>query len=213
MIRGEQEARAWIESAFRVPRETMVRLEAFVALLRRETQRQNLVSRSTLEHVWTRHIADSAQILAFSPSRNASWLDVGTGAGFPGLIIAALHGGPVTLIESRRLRVEFLKQAAGILEIAPRIVHTRLEKARVEPFDIISARAFAPCSQLLTLAHPFSTEKTRWILPKGRSAHTELVQVESTWQGEFRLEPSMTDPDARIIIADRVRPKGQGKPS
>ena len=205
ILGGEQEARAWVESSCNVSRETMRRLDGFAELLRRENERQNLVARSTLDHVWARHIADSAQLLRFAPSPDATWLDLGTGAGFPGLIVAALHAGPVTLVESRRLRVEFLQAAADALGIKPRIVLDRLERLEPEQYDVISARAFARTDQLLRLAHPFSTEKTRWILPKGRTAHEELAETHSTWQGEFRLKPSLTDPDARIIIAEGVR--------
>ena len=109
----EAAARAWVEREFDVPRETMARLDAFARLLREENERQNLVSRASLDRLWQRHIADSAQLLGFAPSPGASWLDLGTGAGFPGLIVAALHRGPVTLVEERRLRADFLRRARG----------------------------------------------------------------------------------------------------
>ncbi|HEY0115909.1 MAG TPA: 16S rRNA (guanine(527)-N(7))-methyltransferase RsmG [Allosphingosinicella sp.] len=212
MIGSETEARDWVASTFDVPRETMARLDAFAELLRSENERQNLIAHSTVDHIWARHIADSAQLLRFAPLSSSSWLDLGTGAGFPGLIVAALHDGPVTLVESRKLRVDFLRSAAEILGVTPEILHTRLERAPIRSYNVISARAFAGAGRLLPLSHPFSTEKTRWVLPKGRSAQSELEQLESTWQGDFRLEPSLTDPEARIIVADRVRPKRQRKP-
>lgn len=215
MIVTERDARNWLIATFDVPRETMDRLEAFVALLRTENDRQNLVARSTLPHIWVRHIADSAQLLRFSPSQEATWLDLGSGAGFPGLIVALFHHGPVTLVESRRLRVGFLERAADLLGIAGRtaIVLSRAERVPPRAYDVISARALANLRELVELTHPFSTEKTRWILPKGRSAQSELEQAEPSWQGEFRLEPSLTDPDARIIVAERVRPRGRRKPT
>ena len=110
----EADARAWVEREFDVPRETMARLDAFAALLREENERQNLVSQASLDQLWLRHIADSAQLLRFAPAPRASWVDLGTGAGFPGLIVAALHAGPVTLVEERRLRVDFLRRAGRI---------------------------------------------------------------------------------------------------
>ncbi len=207
MIHTEEEARHWVETTFDVPRGTMEKFDTFASLLRAENENQNLVSHASLNHVWVRHIADSLQLLRFSRSPEASWLDVGTGAGFPGLVVAALHQGPVTLVESRKLRAAFLERAAEVLETRPRILHSRLEKVPAKPFDVISARAFARSEQLLALSHPFSTARTRWILPKGRSAQSELEQVKATWQGDFRLEPSLTDPDARIIVAERVAPK------
>ncbi|MGQ0590307.1 MAG: 16S rRNA (guanine(527)-N(7))-methyltransferase RsmG [Sphingosinicella sp.] len=204
----EADARAWLQSSFDVPRETMDRLEAFAALLRHENARQNLVSRASLDSLWSRHIADSAQLLRFVPSVQASWLDLGSGAGFPGLIVAALRSGPVTLVEERRLRVDFLHRAAGVLGVAVEIVGARIERLAPGPFDVISARAFAPLGRLLALATGFSTRKTIWLLPKGRNAESELEALDPSWQGDFRLEPSLTDPDARIIVASQVGRRG-----
>ena len=194
-----------------VPRETIERLEAFVTLLAAENGHQNLVSRGTLDSVWSRHILDSAQLLRFAPSPEASWLDLGTGAGFPGLIVGLLHQGQVTLVEERKKRVEFLHQAAGILGIRDRvsIKGVRVEKLESQSFDVITARAFAPLDRLFELSHSFSTAKTRWILPKGRNAASELEAAKASWHGEFRLEQSITDPDAKIIVAEGVRPAGK----
>jgi 16S rRNA (guanine527-N7)-methyltransferase len=111
------------------------------------------------------------------------------------------------LVESRKLRVDFLKRAATLLDVQDRveILCSRVETLQAKAFDVISARAFAPLDKLLLLGAKFSTDQTRWILPKGRNAKTELEAAESLWQGEFRLEPSVTDPDASIIVAERVR--------
>ena len=201
------------KAALDVPRETMIRLQAFVDLLTLENEQQNLVSRPSLDQVWTRHILDSAQLLRFAPSATSSWLDLGTGAGFPGLVIALLHAGPVTLVESRKLRADFLSRAAEVLGLSgrTRILLSKVERLEPIRHDVISARAFAPLEKLLAIAEPFSTAETRWILPKGRNAQTELEAVESLWQGEFRLEPSVTDADAAIIVAEQVRRKTRGK--
>jgi 16S rRNA (guanine527-N7)-methyltransferase len=204
------DARAWVAHEFNVPRETMERLDAFATLLRDENERQNLVSRSSLEHLWLRHIADSAQLLRFSPSPAATWVDLGTGAGFPGLIIAVLHQGPVTLVEERRLRVDFLHRAAESLGVSVEIVAGKAERMSRRPFDVISARAFAPLGRLLQLGTVLSTAKSVWLLPKGRNAQTELEALDSSWQGDFRLEPSVTDPEAQIIVAEGVRRTGRG---
>jgi 16S rRNA (guanine527-N7)-methyltransferase len=190
-------------------------LADFEALLRTEGASQNLISRASFDHLNLRHIADSAQLLAHAPSTPGEWLDLGSGAGFPGLIVALLSSHRVTLVESRRLRIEILGRAAAVLGVSERttILGAPLERVPPRPFDVISARAFAPLPKLLALAHPFSTEKTRWILPKGRSAQTELAAAQSSWQGDFRLEPSLTDAGAGIIIAERVRPRSQRKAS
>jgi 16S rRNA (guanine527-N7)-methyltransferase len=207
---NEEEARSWVERRFDVPRETMARLDAFAALLRAESGRQNLVSSASLALLWRRHIADSAQLLRFAPSPAASWVDLGSGAGFPGLVIAALHRGPVTLVEERRLRVDFLQRAAATLGVAPEILPMKVERVPARPFDVISARAFAPLGRLLELGTALSTRKSRWVLPKGRNAQSELAALDPSWQGRFELHESVTDADARIIVADGVhRAKGR----
>lgn len=207
----EEEARAALD----VPRETLQRLELFAALLREENARQNLVSRGSLDQLWGRHIYDSAQLLRFAPSGAETWLDLGTGAGFPGLVVAALHPVRVTLVESRRLRADFLRRAADVLGVAGKveILCAKVEAVPAAPFDAISARAFAPLDTLLTLGARFSTSETVWILPKGRNAQTELEAVRASWQGDFRLEPSLTDADARIIVGRGVHRRAKGKRS
>ena len=200
----EAATRAWVQREYDVPRETMAKLDAFADLLRAENERQNLVSRGTLERLWLRHIADSAQLLSFAPA-GASWIDLGTGAGFPGLIVAALHDGPVTLVEERRLRVDFLRRAAELMDLRIEVLHARAERIPPRPYDVISARAFAPLEKLLSLGTAFSTQKSLWLLPKGRNAEAELAALDPSWQGEFRLEPSVTDPEAQIIVAEAVR--------
>jgi len=204
---------AQARSALDVPRETLARLEAFIACLRAENERQNLVSGSSLDQVWSRHILDSAQLIRFAPQQAASWLDLGSGAGFPGLVIAMLHRSKMTLVEARKPRAEFLRRAADAMGLTGRveIVRARAETMSARPFDVISARAFAPLDRLLGLGERFSTEDTRWILPKGRNAKSELDAACSSWQGDFRLEPSLTDPDSRIVIASKVRRRKRDK--
>jgi 16S rRNA (guanine527-N7)-methyltransferase len=205
----EAEAKAWLN----VPRETLERLELFVGLLRSENGRQNLVSAASLDYVWSRHIADSAQLLLFSGASEGSWIDLGTGAGFPGMVVALLRSGPVTLVESRKLRVDFLIRAKNALGLAEQVdvVCANVQNMPARVFDTISARAFAPLGKLLELGERFAAPTTRWVLPKGRNAKSELEAIESLWQGDFRLEPSLTDPDAQIIVAEQVRRRERGK--
>jgi 16S rRNA (guanine527-N7)-methyltransferase len=201
----EGEARAWVERRFDVPRETMERLDDFAALLRQESAHQNLVSKTSLDQLGLRHFGDSAQLVAFAPSAEASWVDLGSGAGFPGLVAAMLHKGPVTLVEERRLRVEFLRQAAETLGVQVEILASKVERITDRSFDVISARAFAPLARLLDLGTGLSTTKTIWVLPKGRNAETELAALDASWQGDFRIEASATDPDAGIVVAQGVQ--------
>lgn len=200
----EDEARVWL-AARNVPRETLLRIEAFLSFLRDEAARQNLIAASTFDMIWTRHVVDSAQLLDHAGSWS-SWLDLGSGAGFPGLIVGLIGAGEVTLIESRAKRVTFLRAAVEIAGLADRVtvIGGRVETAPRHRFDVISARAFAPLPKLLELAHPFSDKATRWVLPKGKSAGEELEAARASWQGNFRLVPSITDSEASIIVADGV---------
>jgi 16S rRNA (guanine527-N7)-methyltransferase len=192
-----------------VPRETIERLEAFETLLREENARQNLVSKGSLDSFWQRHVLDSAQLVRFAPPDARSWLDLGTGAGFPGLLVPLFHPASAILVEARRLRADFLRTAASLLGIAARveIVASKLEAVPERKVDVISARAFAPLPKLLALAERFSRSGTVWILPKGLGAKSELDAARSSWQGDFRLEPSLTDADAGIIVASGVHRK------
>lgn len=209
----ELEAQTWLVEELGVPRETMAELAEFVDAVRAEAEQHNLVSRSTLDQIWSRHIVDSAQLLCFAAPSAETWLDLGTGAGFPGLVVSALHSARVTCVESRRLRVDFLRRAAAVLDIGDKteVFGGKLEQLPRQAFQIISARAFAPLERLLALTERFGSPDTLWILPKGRNARTELEAAHASWQGEFELVPSLTDPDAHIIVARGVRRRGKGR--
>jgi 16S rRNA (guanine527-N7)-methyltransferase len=208
----EEEARSWLARTFDVPRETMERIEAFIRLLAEENERQNLVSRATLDQVWQRHIIDSAQLLLHAPERGR-WADLGSGAGFPGIIIGLFREDPVTLVEQRRLRVEFLERSVELLGLKGRVAVVGANASQLVPseYQVISARAFAPLPRLFALAAHLAAPATRWVLPKGRKAKSELEEARASWQGVFRLERSVTDPEAQIVIAEQVRRRAQGK--
>lgn len=187
-----------------VSRETFERLQRYVALLTEESRHQNLVSAATLEQVWDRHIVDSAQLCRYQPSVDASWVDIGSGAGLPGLVIACLGAGPVTLVEPRRLRAEFLHKAGESLGLDIRVVAAKAERAEGR-FDTITGRAVASLSKFFEISHHLSTGKSLWVLPKGRSARDELAEAQRTWQGVFHVKPSVTDAESFIVVGSEVR--------
>jgi 16S rRNA (guanine527-N7)-methyltransferase len=187
-----------------VSRETYERLEAYVKLLVVENERQNLVSRGTLEGLWDRHIIDSAQLIGFEPRPGSAWVDIGSGAGLPGVIVACLVEGPVMLVEPRRLRADFLQRVVSELGLPAEVRQAKAERI-TGSFDVITGRAVASLSRFLSMCDHLSTKKTVWVLPKGRSAQSELVEARRTWQGSFRVEPSVTDDDAKIVVATEVR--------
>jgi 16S rRNA (guanine527-N7)-methyltransferase len=201
----EDEARAWVRDTFGVPRETDV--AAFADLVIAENDRQNLISKASLGEMWTRHIVDSAQLLTALPPDTPPglWVDIGTGAGFPGVIVALLSDRPVMLVEPRRRRAEFLEMAVATLGLASRVMVRACRVEQIEAqADIISARAVAPLPDLLTIAAPIASRRTVWMLPKGINAREEVEAARRTWHGKFHVEPSLTQSGSLIVIATDV---------
>ena len=202
---NEAEARAFCAARGDVG--VIERMGQFIALLAEENARQNLVSTSSLEQVWVRHIADSLQLLDHVPRETSPWLDLGTGAGLPGLAVAiALPQTKVVMVESRKRRVEFLERVCTTLDLQQAtVIGSRLETATSFDAAVISARAFAPLDKLLGLSARFSTHSTIWLLPKGRSGAQELAAQSSAIQAMFHVERSATDADAALLV-------GRGRP-
>lgn len=191
-----------------VSRETVRLIEAYAERLRSAAAGQNLVSASTLGSLWERHILDSAQLARFEPAPGASWVDIGSGAGLPGVVIAVLVEGPVTLVEPRRLRAQFLQETVAELGLANRVAVIQSKIERVEGcFDVITGRAVAPLGRFLDLSHHLSTKSSVWVLPKGRSAQSELAEARRNWHCAARLEVSRTDPDSQILVLTEVGAK------
>jgi 16S rRNA (guanine527-N7)-methyltransferase len=211
MIDTESQARTWLEQLPQCDALATERLERLVDLLREENQRQNLVSKASLEEVWRRHVVDSAQLLLHVPRETSGlWLDLGTGAGFPGLVVALLLPDcPVRMVESRARRVEWLERACQELGLArAEVFGGRLEAMPDCKAAAISARAFAPLDKLLDLSARFSTSDTHWLLPKGMSAQHELDEL-GGWSHAFHVEPSLTDANAGIIVGTLAGRKGR----
>jgi 16S rRNA (guanine527-N7)-methyltransferase len=201
MIESEDAAREWLRSLPECDEAAFDRLERLAALLMEENSRQNLVSAASLDHVWRRHFADSAQLLRYVPRGTSPWLDLGTGAGFPGLVVAALRPElPVLMVESRKRRAEWLERARLALALdRASVLGMRLEQVSTRPVEVISARAFAPLGRLIALSARFSTGDTIWLLPKGRSAQQELDGL-CDRPHRFHVEQSVTDSHSGIIV-------------
>ena len=191
-----------------VSRETGVLLERFERLVRGENERQNLVAPSTIADFKTRHVADAAQLIALAETGRC-WCDIGSGAGLPGIVIALMSGEPMTLVEPRRLRADFLRRTCADLGLDQvEIIEARAERVS-GCYDVITARAVAELGKLFTMTEHLAHAGTRWILPKGKSAKKELDAAMMSWQGEFELVPSATSSEAHILVAERVRRKGK----
>ena len=198
-----------------VSRETAARLDRFVALLLKWQDITHLIAPSTVPILWTRHIADSLQLLDLAPEAKI-WVDLGTGGGFPGLVIAcALHGKAgrlVHLVESNSKKAAFLREAVAATE-APAVVQgVRMEKF-VETFagraDIVTARAVSPLSSLLGQCLPLLKQGTLGVFPKGQDVEAELTEASKCWKIIADLVPSRTDPKARIVMVRALERRPQ----
>lgn len=205
----EEDARNWVRERFGVSRETL--LDRYVDLLREEAQHQNLIAASTFDMIWARHLVDSAQLIPLAKDAGeGAWIDVGSGAGLPGVVVAALTDRPVALVEPRARRVDFLQRVSRALELEDRITveGSRIEAYRpAHPAAIVSARAVAELSQLFSSTAHCTDSSTIWVLPKGRNAQSEVEAACRKWQALFHVEPSITQSDSGIVVARGVRPK------
>jgi len=196
-----------------VSRETLHRLDRFVATLLAWQRRMNLVASSTEATLWTRHVADSLQLLALAPDARI-WVDLGSGGGFPGVVIAcALAGIPgahVHLVESSGKKAAFLHEAVQAIGVPATVHATRIEdfvKKAPDSIDVITARAVAPMPKLLALAYPLLKTGMLGLFPKGRDVARELTEAAKCWKIQASLSPSRTDPKAQIVIVRGLEPK------
>jgi len=203
--------------AFNVSRETIDKLGIYVSLLSQWQKRINLVANATLPEVWHRHVADSAQLVALAPPKPRTWLDLGSGGGFPGLVITImLHGvgTRVTLVESDRRKAAFLAEVARQTGTPVEIQTVRIEQMATQgmlaPVEVVSARALAPLVRLISLSLPFFSDETVGIFPKGRAAEAEIADARAAWAFDVETSPSLTEEAARIVLVRRPRAITEG---
>jgi 16S rRNA (guanine527-N7)-methyltransferase len=191
-----------------VSRETLARLERYAGLLKDWNSRHNLVSERSLEDLWRRHFWDSAQLGSLVPSGIRTLADLGSGAGFPGLVLAELLRGrvSVTLNEATAKKCAFLAAAAEAMELPVEIRNQRMEQAPVQPFDLVTARACAPLPQLLSYAQHFLGPNSVCLFLKGQNVGSELTEVHKSWKMGVRQIPSLTDPSGVILELRELSP-------
>ena len=191
-------------SGLDVSRETADRLATLVELVRRWNRTINLVSAGSLEDIWHRHILDSAQLWRLRPANIILWRDLGSGGGFPGLVLAILarENGASTrfeLIESDQRKAAFLTTAARSLEVPVTVHAARIEDLELAPAPVISARALAPLAQLVGYAKSLRAVDGTALFPKGQTVHKEIAEAARRWSFAHRLHPSATDPRSAVV--------------
>ena len=187
-----------------VSRETLQRLTVFAELLQRWNQRINLVSPRDLFHLWDRHIADSLQLLPELPL-GAPFVDLGSGGGFPGLVLAIASSSPVTLVEADQRKASFLREAARATGTTTNVIARRIEQADLTPTRYLTARALAPLPRLLDWSARFLTADGVCLFLKGRGAEDELTAATTEWHMAVSRRRSRTDPDGVILRLSEIR--------
>lgn len=195
----EGEAQAWIAERFGQP--AVARVSRFLDMVVAENERQNLIAPSTVGSIWVRHALDSAQLIQWD--KPGPWLDIGSGGGFPGMVVALLRSDQVILSEPRRRRAEFLSHAVRDLALT----NVKVEAHAVEALggvraNVISARALASIEKILRAAAHCATPQTRWILPRGRVTPEALDELPALWKSAFHVEQSLTHPESAVVILD-----------
>jgi 16S rRNA (guanine527-N7)-methyltransferase len=193
-----------------VSRETIAALQSFEALVQRWNPAINLVSKSSLSQLWPRHILDSAQIFTFCPPKAQSWGDLGSGGGFPGIVVAILAkelmpGLRVTLVESDARKATFLRQAVQALGLPTVVQSQRIESTEPLRADILSARALASLPDLLGFADRHLAPGGTAIFPKGERFPEEIADARKTWAFDVDTRPSLSEAKAAILVIRNIR--------
>jgi 16S rRNA (guanine527-N7)-methyltransferase len=194
-----------------VSRETLARLDAYAQLLVRWSQRINLVAASTLADLWRRHFLDSAQLFPHIPAGTQSLVDLGSGAGFPGLVLAIMGVAGVELVEADARKCAFLREAARIAAAPVTIRNARIEALPRHAVDVVTARGCAPLDRLLVLAQPFVAPETLCLFPKGEQAVQELATAQQNWEMDVTCHDSCTDSRGVILCLSRVARRDPGQ--
>jgi len=197
-----------------VSRETIQNLEHFAALVTKWTPKINLIAKGSVLDIWDRHIIDSVQLYRFAPKAYEKWADLGSGGGFPGIILAILAkekqpNAHFTLIESDQRKSTFLRTAARELRLSITVIAERIEQTAPLGADVVSARALAPLPSLLPLVGRHMRDGGICLLHKGKQAAQEVADAKNDWSFDLEDHASMTDPEARLLIIQRISARGK----
>ena len=205
-------ARDAFAADFNVPRGTLDKFDAYATMLVDWQSRMNLVGPSTLPTLWERHFADSAQLVGLAPA-NGDWIDIGAGAGFPGIVVALLSDHPVALVDSVAKKCRFMQAVVDALGLAGQVIvhNARVEALPARPHAIVSARACASLPQIFGWGLRVADRSTQWLLLKGETVAQEIESARETFAFDIDLVASRTDPRGHIVIARDVRRKARRK--
>ena len=196
---------------FPVSHETLEKLERYAALLTEWNAKFNLVADSTLPQIWRRHFLDSAQLMNFVPKGARTFADLGSGAGFPGIVLGILGAQKIYLIESTGKKAEFLRTVVSALDINAEILKTRIEDLKNFSVDIVTARALKPLPELLALAKPLMRKTSMAILLKGQHVDVELTESTKYWRFDCETFPSLSDSSGRILAIRNLERQPKAK--
>jgi len=200
-----------------VSRETVARLKTYAGMLEDWNNRHNLVSAASLNDVWRRHFWDSAQLVPLLPQDAKSLIDLGSGAGFPGLVLAEMlreqQGMRIVLVEATAKKCRFLEAVAQRLSLRITIRNGRIEEQENERFDVVTARACAPLVELLPYAQRFFGPGTRGFFHKGQNLAAELTQASKSWRIKAEQHPSRSDPSGVILEIRELQRVAERKPT
>jgi 16S rRNA (guanine527-N7)-methyltransferase len=201
---------AEFQAASAVSRETLAKLKLYAGLLEDWNARMNLISAGSMPDLWRRHFWDSAQLFPHIPRDAEGLVDLGSGAGFPGLVLAVMlaerQAIRVVLYESVAKKCRFLREVAGRLGVPVEIRNTRIEQAKPEPFDVVTARACAPLAQLLAYARPFQDKSTLCLFLKGQGVGAELAEAHKDWKMLVKRHQSLSGPSGAVLEIRELRP-------
>jgi len=197
-----------------VSRETIAYLEDFAALTTKWTPKINLIAQSTVNDIWNRHIVDSAQLYKFAPSNFRHWVDLGSGGGFPGIVMAIIGKEKAprarfTFIESDLRKSTFLRTAVREYGLNVTVISERIERADPQHANVVSARALAPLSGLLCHVVRHMKDDGICLLHKGKQADQEIADARRNWSFQLEDHASITDPEARLLAIQRITARGQ----